>query len=51
MKNEQTSDEVQKIAAKGLKNPESLTREEIQKVCASALTQSPDRKEKQVKNK
>jgi hypothetical protein len=47
MKNEQTSDEVKRIAAKGLKHPEKLTREEIQAVCASALTQSADN-EKQI---
>lgn len=34
-----TSEEVASIAAKGLTNPKSLTEDEIQSVCASALVQ------------
>lgn len=36
---EQTSPEVASIAARGLAHPEVLTHDEIQTVCASALTQ------------
>ena len=34
-----TSSKVSRIAARGLKNPETLTLDEIQTVCASALAQ------------
>lgn len=34
-----TSSRVSRIAARGLKKPETLTPEEIQAVCASALAQ------------
>jgi hypothetical protein len=43
-KNEKTSAKVGSIAAKGMKNPGSLTKKEIQSVSASANTQRPDRK-------
>lgn len=43
-KNEKTSSKVATIAAKGLKNPERLTKKEIQTIAATALTQSPDKK-------
>lgn len=39
---ESTSKRVATIAARGLKNPETLTLDEIQAVCASALTQVED---------
>lgn len=45
-KNEKTSKGVAKTAAKGLRNPESLSKRQIKQVCASALTQSPDRAKK-----
>ena len=46
--NEQTSEPVASIAARGLKDPKSLTLAEIKAVCASALAQrsvaeSPER--------
>jgi hypothetical protein len=41
-KGEQTSVRIAKIASKGVKNPESLTTEEIRSLAASALTQTPD---------
>lgn len=37
---EVTSPEVLKIAARGIKEPSSLSPEEIQSVCASCLTQA-----------
>lgn len=40
---ETTSPEVASIAAKGLAKPMSLTSREIRMVCASALTQAPNR--------
>jgi hypothetical protein len=40
--NERTSDRIAMIAARGAFDPASLTLEEIQEVCASALTQAPD---------
>lgn len=43
-KNEKTSKGVGSIASKGLKDPASLTKKEIQKLAGSALTQSPDNK-------
>jgi len=45
-KNEKTSPAVSKLASKGLKAPSSLTNAEIKKICASALTQAPDKKKK-----
>jgi len=45
-KNEKTSAPVAKIASKGLKKPESLTKTEIKKIAGSALTQAPDKKKK-----
>ena len=42
-RNEQTSSSVASIAARGLKVPGSLTPSEIKTVCASALTQAPNR--------
>ena len=43
-KNEKTSPEIAKIAGKGLKDPGSLTKTQIKKLAASALTQTPDKK-------
>lgn len=43
---ESTSPEVASIAARGLQHPEMLTLREIETVCASALTQAPDRKDR-----
>lgn len=43
-KNEKTSTKVASIAAKALKNPGSVTKPEIRKIAASALTQRPDKK-------
>jgi hypothetical protein len=43
-RNEKTSKEVGKIAAKGLKDPGSLTNKDIQKLSGSVLTQRPDKK-------
>lgn len=43
-KNEDTSASIASIAAKGPHDPSSLTYEEIQSICASALTQKPDYK-------
>ena len=40
---EQTSGRVASIASRGLDNPASLTLDEIRSVCASALTQAPNR--------
>lgn len=42
--NEVTSPEVLAIAARGISDPAGLTPEEIKSVCASALTQAPDRR-------
>lgn len=42
-KNEKTSEGIASIAAKGLKTPEKLTNAEIQKLAASALTQTADK--------
>ncbi len=41
--NERTSSRIAAIAARGLDDPSSLTLEEVRSVCASALTQAPDR--------
>lgn len=41
--NEQTSKAVASIAARGLRDPGSLSKAEIQKVAAAALTQAPDK--------
>ncbi|USN14261.1 hypothetical protein PAPPERLAPAPP_00230 [Brevundimonas phage vB_BpoS-Papperlapapp] len=43
---EVTSASVGSIAARGLRDPASLTLDEIKKVCASALTQRPNRVKK-----
>jgi hypothetical protein len=40
---ETTSPEVVRIASKGLARPMALTAKEIRTVCASALTQAPNR--------
>lgn len=42
-KPEETSSAVAEIAARGLHDPASLTLDEIKSVCASALTQRPDK--------
>jgi hypothetical protein len=47
-KNEKTSKAIASIASKGLKNPEKLTKAEIKKVCATALTQTADKPKKKV---
>ena len=39
---EETSAEIARIAAIGLQFPTTLTWEQVQKVCASVLTQRPD---------
>ncbi len=44
--NEKTSKGVARTAAKGLRNPESLSKPQIKQVCASALTQTPGRGKK-----
>ena len=48
-KNEKTSETVASIAARGLKNPGSLTKAEIKAISATALTQAPDQKESAAK--
>lgn len=45
-KNEKTSSKVSTIASKGLKDPGSLTKKEIQKISGSVLTQAPDKSKK-----
>lgn len=40
---EVTSARIGSIAARGLRDPGSLTHEEIKSLCASALTQRPNR--------
>lgn len=45
-KNEKTSKSIAKLAAKGLHSPALLTSAEIKAICASVLTQAPDRKKK-----
>ena len=42
MTDERTSPAIASIAARGLLRPDSLTPAEVQRVCASALTQAPD---------
>ena len=42
-KNEKTSTKVASIAAKGLKDPGSLTKAQIKTISGSVLTQAPDR--------
>lgn len=42
MTTEVTSSSVGSIAARGLRDPASLTLDEIKKVCASALSQRPN---------
>jgi hypothetical protein len=42
-KNETTSKRIASIAARGMKNPASLTLDEIKRVCGSANTQAPDK--------
>jgi len=43
-KNEKTSKGIGSIASKGLRNPSSLTKNEIKKISGSVLTQRPDKK-------
>lgn len=43
-KNEKTSKNIGSIASKGLRNPNSLTNNEIKKISGSVLTQRPDKK-------
>ena len=42
-RDEATSARIASMASRGLKAPESLTLAEIKSVCASALTQAPNR--------
>ena len=42
-KNEKTSKDMASIAARGLKDPKSLSKKEIQKISAAVLTQAPDK--------
>ena len=42
--NERTSSSVASIASRGLDDPASLTLDEIRTVCASCLTQAPDKR-------
>lgn len=42
-KPENTGKSVASLAARGLKDPASLTNAEIKKIAASALTQAPDK--------
>lgn len=41
--NERTSARIASIAARGVSRPETLTLEEISAVCASAMTQAPNK--------
>lgn len=43
-RNEKTSKKVAAIAARALRDPGSLTHDEIKAIAASALTQRPDKK-------
>lgn len=43
-KNEKTSKTIASIASKGLKDPSSLTKKQIQAISASVLTQAPNKK-------
>lgn len=47
--NEHTSLRIAAIAAVGVSNPAALTLDEIAAVCASALTQAPDRRRSRVR--
>ena len=44
MTDEKTGAAVRSIASRGMRDPASLSLEEIRSVCASALTQSPNRR-------
>ena len=48
-KNEKTSEKVASIAARGLKDPGSLTKAEIKAISATALAQAPDQKKSAAK--
>ena len=41
--NERTSAEIASLAARGWRHPERLSMDEVQRVCASAVTQAPNR--------
>ena len=43
-KHEHTSAKIASIAARGMRAPLSLSPDEIQSVCASVVTQAPDKK-------
>jgi len=43
-KNEKTNSKIASIASKGLKDPGSLTKKEIQKIAGTALTQKADKR-------
>lgn len=48
-KHEKSSKRLAAIAARGLVDPDSLTRKEIRALCGSVLTQAPDKKKKRRK--
>jgi hypothetical protein len=43
-RNEKTSRRIAKIASKGLRNPGSLSKKQVQALSGSVLTQAPDKK-------
>jgi hypothetical protein len=45
-KQEVTSPRIAILAAKGIRHPEALTLREIKSICASVLTQAPNRRSK-----
>lgn len=47
--NEKTSRRVARIAARGMKTPSSLNAAEVRLVCASVMTQVPDKKRMKAK--
>lgn len=51
MRNETTSARIAAIAARGAKNPSSLTLKEIRSLCGSVLTQRPAKKRKRKKRR
>ena len=46
---EKTGSSIATIASKGLKDPGSLSKKDIQKLAASALTQAPDKETRAAK--
>lgn len=49
MADEKTGKSIGSIASRGLKDPGALTKKEIQKLAASALTQAPDKETRAAK--